>query len=248
MWQTKKQMALAPLHAYYVVPGYDTEKYVVARNQVGRNDLKLVPQSCFSLRTLHDAFPGDIVIDAEACATLTGAQVKGLKELVDDGRHNIKYGVGFLNQTFELRKYDPRTYERPEFYSGVYKHHPDVVLVSTPAGMSPLGRMLHEKLERAACEPKWQNFGNDRRVIDDKFYMIQSDVVNPESKNDKFGRATFEWPGRSIFGSKQEALEGAQALAEKNPERTFYVMEAVAAVKVKAPKVKFDIKELKKGK
>lgn len=68
-----------------------------------------------------------------------------------------------------------------------------------------------------------------------KFWMIQSDRVAPESKKDKFGRFTLDWPGRSIYNTKKEALEGAKALAKMHPEISFFVMEAVQTVSVKEP-------------
>lgn len=77
------------------------------------------------------------------------------------------------------------------------------------------------------------NTSNDgKRVVYGKFWLVQNDTVNPSYKDDKFGRPTLEWPGKSIFGSYEEALACARAMTKKF-ERPFFVMQAVTMVEVK---------------
>lgn len=76
---------------------------------------------------------------------------------------------------------------------------------------------------------------NVKRMIRGKFWMVQSHIVAPEFKNDRFGRPTVDWPGRSIFMTRKEAEDCAQALTKQYPDHAFFVMEAVEMVAAKGP-------------
>lgn len=76
---------------------------------------------------------------------------------------------------------------------------------------------------------------NVKRKIRGKFWMVQSHIINPAVKDDRFGRATVEWPGRSVFSSRADALTCAEALAKQHTNHAFFVMEAVEMVSVNDP-------------
>lgn len=78
-------------------------------------------------------------------------------------------------------------------------------------------------------------------LLDGKFFMVQrADLGANTSTNckvDNYGNPTLEWPGRSVYGTREEAEQVAAALAAKSPGYPFVVMEAVAAVAQAAPAV-----------
>lgn len=83
-----------------------------------------------------------------------------------------------------------------------------------------------------------------KRTVEGRFFMVQSDLVCGEEHNDRFGHPTVHMPGRSLM-TEPEAIKAAEALAEKNPGRTFFVMAAVKAITAKKPAVNFVRKNLK---
>jgi hypothetical protein len=71
-----------------------------------------------------------------------------------------------------------------------------------------------------------------RRKISGRFYMLQNQDINGPEENDAFDRPTLTWPGKTVFLEGKNAFQGADALAKRNPGVSFFVMTAVAQVRM----------------
>lgn len=76
-----------------------------------------------------------------------------------------------------------------------------------------------------------KQYHDGKRKIRGKFWMVQSHVVAPVGKNDTFGRATFDWPGKTIFTSEDDARRCCEILAKKTGH-AFFIMEATSMIEV----------------